>query len=67
MIWYMKTICIYNEGYEHITLGKEYLIVEITRTLYRIVNDRKQVCYYSKNCFMTKEEHRDKKLKELGI
>ena len=72
----MKVICINNTivnteyiGYPRLIIGKEY-DAEDTSPLsceYRIRNEGKFVGTFMKICFLTRDEYRDKRLKEIGI
>ncbi len=74
----MKVICIENWHFSSLTIGKEYDCKNVKHLLntspinkmiilYSIIDDYNVEGYYSKNLFITKEELRDKKLKEIGI
>jgi hypothetical protein len=64
-----QVICIYNQTVEKITIGKKYTIVEFDSHMnwIRIINDEGKVEWYSIIRFLSMDECRDNKLKELGI
>jgi hypothetical protein len=53
--------------YNFITIGKIYETLEISDYYYYIINDNNERSNFYKGCFITIEELREKKLKELGI
>ena len=57
--------------YNFITIGKIYEILEIREYYsdyyYHIINDNNERSNFYKGCFITIEELRENKLKELGI
>lgn len=61
----------YMHHYINLTVGKRYEVEASTLsndTMFRIVDDSGQFCYYPKDNFYTLEEYRDRKLdKMLGI
>jgi hypothetical protein len=73
----MKVICVDNKNNKGIVnpnliIGKEYEMETIIKTFdygddqyeYYIINN---MTYWSKSGFITLEEYRDKRLKEIGI
>ncbi len=77
MIINEKVICIKNTDKicqilhyldDNLTIGKEYDAEYITEyQKYLILNDKNSYIYYPIEWFITVEEYRDKRLKELGI
>jgi hypothetical protein len=69
----MKVICINSEHALRLTIGKEYDCDIIyardsrIKILYKIKDDIGYIGCAPSYYFITLEEHRDKKLKELGI
>jgi hypothetical protein len=71
----MKVKCISTKSsetigalhYNFITIGKIYETLEISDYYYYIINDNNERSNFYKGCFITIEELREKKLKELGI
>lgn len=77
----MRVICVEKvegEEYSNITIGKEYEYqtsigtsdspLESCNNIYYLITDESNATFiYPSNCFMTKEEYRNKKLEELGI
>ncbi len=79
----MIVVCInnYDGKLKHsLTVGKIYKVEYITDfgihldsyglpeyIQYLIIDDDDVMRYYPKDCFITQEEHRDKKLENLGI
>ncbi len=71
----MKVICVKNtsNGVKYkLTIGKEYKVLNYynnRNTIIWIINEDaiSGDGAYPKECFITQEEYRDKKLKELGI
>ncbi len=70
----IKAICIKNiheDGhiYHNLIIGEEYYIIDYSAYDVDICSIREGIVYnwYPKSWFMTQEEYRDKKLKELGI
>jgi hypothetical protein len=53
--------------YNFITIGKIYETLEISDYYYYIINDNNERSNFYKGCFITIEELREKKLKQLGI
>jgi hypothetical protein len=53
--------------YNFITIGKIYETLEVSDYYYYIINDNNERSNFYKGCFITIEELREKKLKELGI
>lgn len=53
--------------YNFITIGKIYDTLEIGDYYYNIIDDNGRKNNFYKGCFITIEELREKKLKELGI
>lgn len=53
--------------YNFITIGKMYETLEVSDYYYYIINDNNERSNFYKGCFITIEELREKKLKELGI
>jgi hypothetical protein len=71
----MKVKCISTKSsetigalhYNFITIGKIYETLEISDYYYYIINDNNERSNFYKGCFITIEELREKKLKQLGI
>jgi len=53
--------------YNFITINKIYETLEISDYYYYIINDNNERSNFYKGCFITIEELRENKLKELGI
>lgn len=53
--------------YNFITIGKIYETLEISDYYYYIINDNNERSNFYKGCFITIEELREQKLKQLGI
>ena len=53
--------------YNFITIGKIYESLEISDYYYNIIGDNGNKSNFYKGCFITIEELREQKLKELGI
>jgi hypothetical protein len=65
---YIRAICINNKNSAlHLTIGKEYECIVRNEDIIEIINDRGYYGTYYMSNFITIEEYRNKKLKELGI
>lgn len=63
----MKVICISRDSKDcKLTIGRQYDAYNI-ETSCEVVNDDGINCYYSFSLFITLEEYRNNKIKELGI
>lgn len=70
----MRVICVNNEGFIHLTLGKKYdaklATVDVPSgqiIYYYVIDDAGCENIYSTKLFMTMGEYRNKKLEEIGI
>jgi ABC-type uncharacterized transport system involved in gliding motility auxiliary subunit len=69
----MKVICIHDSSFSlknasiSLTKGKAYEVIAFTSSLYQIINERGFIFTFPKDWFLTIEEQRDKRLKEIGI
>lgn len=63
-----KLVCIENTKMEeYLTLNKEYLCSPDGKNYIKTTNDKGQTRRYKRVYFITRQEQRDLKLKELGI
>jgi len=68
----MKLMCIKNNrefGYHNLTIGKKYHVYTLSMNtkICTVINDIGRMYSYSTDFFITLEEYRDKRLKEIGI
>jgi hypothetical protein len=63
-----KVVCYNNNGFpKELTLFKKYEIILTFAGYYMVKNDLGKVQEYTMNRFISIQEWRDKKLKEIGI
>lgn len=64
----MRVVCIDNKNDTDLTIGKIYTNLSIgIHSNYWIKNDNGYISLYDNRLFITLEEWREKKLKEIGI
>lgn len=60
----MEVICI-SAKFSFLTLNKKYILLEEGKNYYRVISDKNIVCTLTKDIFMTVEEYRDNKIKQI--